>query len=56
MLLNEGIRSDTSQCPKLAMMKVYKVDKVACLKLIAAEEGIVLSYGSIDSEVRRLEL
>ena len=48
MLLNEGIEIvkviATPQCLKLAMIKVYKVDKVACLKHMAAEDGIVLSY------------
>ena len=37
------------------MIKVYKVDKVACLKHIAAEEGTVLSYRSRTEESRRLE-
>jgi len=35
------------------MIKVYKVDKVACLKHIAAEEGTMLSYRSKTEEARR---
>ena len=31
-----------------------KVDKVACLKHIAAEEGIILSYRSRSEEARRM--
>ena len=54
MLLNEGIGIDTPQCLKLAMMKVYKVDKVACLKHIAAEDGIILSYRSRSEEARKM--
>ena len=53
MLLNEGI-GITPQCLKLAMMKVYKVDMVAYLKHIAAEEGIILSYRSRSEEARRM--
>lgn len=34
---NRECKSDTPQCLKLAMMKVYKFDKLACLKHIAAE-------------------
>ena len=34
------------QSLKLALIKVYKVDKVACLKHISAEEGAGLSYRS----------
>ena len=45
---------DTPQCLKLAMMKMYKVDKVTCLKHIAAEDGIVLSYRSKSEEARRM--
>ena len=36
------------------MIKVYKVDKVACLKHVAAEDGIVLSYRSKNEEARRM--
>ena len=52
---NRECKSDTPQCLKLAMIKVYKVDKVACLKHIAAEEGTVLSYRSRTEESRRME-
>ena len=51
---NKDCKSDTPQCLKLAMIKVYKVDKVACLKHMAAEDGIVLSYRSKNEEARRM--
>ena len=35
------------------MMKVFKVDKVACLKHLAAKEGVVVSYRSRTEEARR---
>ena len=47
---NRDCESDTPQCLELAMMKVYKVDKAACLKHIAAKEGIILSYRSRSEE------
>ena len=50
---NRDCKSDTPQCLKLALIKVYKVDKVACLRHIAAKEGIVLSYRSRSEETRR---
>ena len=50
---NRDCKSDTPQCLKLAMVKVYKIDKVACLKHISAEEGISLSYRSRSEEARR---
>ena len=34
-------------------MKVYKVDKVACLKHLAAEGGVTLSYRSRSEDARR---
>ena len=43
---NKDCTSDTPQCIKLAMISVYKVDKVVCLKHIAAEEGVSLPYHS----------
>ena len=46
-LRNKDCKSDTPQCLKLAMIKVYKVDKVTRLKHIAAEKGVVLSYRCI---------
>ena len=51
----ENARATQPQCLKLAMIKVYKVDKVACLKHIAAEEGTVLSYRSRTEESRRMQ-
>ena len=56
MPLSDGIETVKvihQQCLKLAMIKVYKVDKVACLRHIAAKEGIVLSYRSRSEESRR---
>ena len=47
-------QSDVPQSLKLAMIKVYKVDKVACLKHISAEEGAGLSYRSRTEEARRM--
>ena len=38
---------------KLAMMEAYKLDKVACYKYIAANEGISISYRSKTYEARR---
>ena len=51
---NKDCKSDSPQCLKLAMIKVYKVDKVACLKHIAAEEGVILSYRSRTEDSRRM--
>ena len=51
---NKDCKSDVPQSLKLAMMKVYKVDKVACLKHISAEEGAGLSYRSRTEEARRI--
>ena len=42
---NKDCKSDVPQSLKLATIKVYKVDKVACLKHISAE-GAGLSYRS----------
>ena len=50
---NKDCTSETPQCIKLAMISVYKLDKVVCLKHIAAEEGISLSYRSRTEEARR---
>ena len=50
---NKDCKSDTPGCLKLAMLKVYKVDKVACLKHIAAENGIILTYRSTTEEAWR---
>ena len=50
---NKDCTSDTPQGIKLAMISVYKVDKVVCLKHIAAEEGVSLSYCSTSEEARR---
>jgi len=51
---NKDCKSDVPQSLKLAMIKVYKVDKVARLKHISAEEGAGLSYRSRTEEVRRM--
>ena len=50
---NKDCKSDTPQCLKLAMI-VYEVDKVTCLKHIAAEKGVVLSYRSRTEEAWRM--
>ena len=50
---NNDCKSDTPQCLKLVMIKVYKVDKVACLKHMTAQEGVALSYRSRSEEARR---
>ena len=50
---NKDCKSDSPNCLKAARIKVYKVDKVACLKHIAAEEGTTLSYRSKTEEARR---
>ena len=50
---NRDRKSDSPNCLKAAMIKVYKVDKVACLKHIAAEEGTTLSYRCKTEEARR---
>ena len=52
---NKDCTSDTLLYIKLAMISVYKVDKVVCLKHIAAEEfeGVSLSYRSRSEEARR---
>ena len=38
---------------KLSMMEAYKLDRVACCKYIAANEGISISYRSKTNEVRQ---
>ena len=42
-----------SQYIKLTMISVYKIDTIVCLKHIAAEEGVSLSYRSRSEEARR---
>ena len=54
MIEDSVCKTDTPQCLKLAMIKVYKVDMVACLKHMAAEDGIVLSNRSKNEEARRM--
>ena len=51
---NSDCKSDTPQFLKLAMIKIYKVDNVTCLKHIAVEDGILLSYRSTSEETRRM--
>ena len=58
MLLKErrkDCKTDNPQSLKLAMLKVYKLDKMACLKHIAAEACISLSYCSRTEDARRDE-
>ena len=50
---NKDCTSDTPQCIKLAVISMYNVDKVVCLKHIAEEEGVSLSYRSRSEEARR---
>ena len=50
---NKDCTLDVPQCIKLAMISVYKLDKVVCLKHIAAEEGVSLSYRIRSEEARR---
>ena len=45
-------KHDNPESLKLAMIKVYKLDKVACLKHIAAEQNVSLSYRSRSEEAR----
>ena len=52
-LKNKDCTSDTPQCFKLAMISVYKLDKIVCLKHVAAKEDVSLSYCSRSEEVRR---
>ena len=52
---NKDCKSDSPQCLKLSMLKVYKVDKVACLRHIAAEDHVSLSYRSRDTDALRAE-
>ena len=50
---NKDCTTENPQGIKLAMSKVYKIDKVACLKHIAAQHKISLSYRSRTEEARR---
>ena len=50
---NKDCTSDTPQYTKLTMISVYKADTIVCLKHIAAEEGVSLSYRSRSEEARR---
>ena len=50
---NKDCKSDSPQCLKLAMIKVYRVDKLACLRHLAAEGGVSISYRSRTEESRR---
>ena len=49
---NMDYKSDNPGSLRLAMIKVYKLDKVACLKHIAAELNVSLSYRSHSEEAR----
>ena len=50
---NKDCGIDSLECLKLSMIKVYKIDKLACLKHIAAKKGVTLSYRSKTEEARR---
>ena len=50
---NRDCKTDSPNCLKAVMIKVYKGDKVACLKHIEAEEGTTLSYRSKTEEARK---
>ena len=52
---NKDCKSDNPNSLKAAMIKVYKIDKVAYLKHLAAEDGLSLSYRSKTEESRRME-
>lgn len=52
---NKDCKADNPQNLKLAMLKVYKVDKIACLKHMAAEANISLSYRSRSQEAKSKE-
>ena len=52
---NKDCKTDTPNNLKSAMIKVYKIDKVCCLKHFAAEDGLSLSYRSKTEESRRME-
>ena len=52
---NKDCKTDTPNNLKTAMVKVYKIDKVACLKHMVAEDGLSLSYRSKTEECRRME-
>ena len=41
---HKDCKSDNPNSLKAAIIKVYKIDKVACLKHLAAEDGLSLSY------------
>ena len=49
---NRDCSLSNPQHPKLAMMEAYKLDKVACYKYIAADEGASVSYRSQTTEAR----
>lgn len=46
-------RSEQPQCLKLVIIKVYKVDKVTCLKHMTAQERVALLYRSRSEEARK---
>ena len=50
---NYECKTDTPQSLKLAMINVYKHDKNACCKHIAAENGCSISYRSRDEEAHK---
>ena len=50
---NKDCTSGSLQCLELWIIKVYKIDKLACLKHIAAKKGVTLSYRFRTDEARR---
>ena len=49
---NQDCSLPNPQHPKLAMMEACKLDKVACYKFMAAEEGTSISYCRTTDEAR----
>ena len=52
---NKDCKTENPSSLKMAMIKVYKLDKIACLKHIAAQKNISLSYRSRTNEARSEE-
>ena len=50
---NKNCKSDSLQCLKLSMIKVYIKDKFSCLNHITAKKGVPLLYRSKTEESRR---
>ena len=54
MTTNRDCKSDCASL-KQAMLKVYKLDKLHCLKHIAAEKGSSITYRSQSEEAKATE-